>query len=223
MRSHRPEINDLGVYLVTAEPADQRTMPTVLAAVAGGVRMVQLRDKSGDTEQLVFLLRELHDQLRDTGTTLLVNDDVNAALAVPGVGIHVGPDDLHPAAARQTLGDEVCIGWSIHTLEQLSDVAALAACDYVAASPVWPTPTKADTTEPWGLEGVQTLRHRLPDDLGLVAIGGIGLSNADEVIRAGADGVAVVSAICSAADPEAAAAQLCRIVDAARRDKRGPS
>ena len=215
----RAKIIDLGVYLVTAEPADDSTVSTVLAAVSGGVRIVQLRDKAAGTDRLVELLQELHDQLAGSGTTLLVNDDVDAASAVPGVGIHLGPDDVHPTTARRQLGEAVCIGWSIHDLDQLSDHAALEASDYVAASPVWPTPTKTDTTRPWGLEGVRTLRSRVPAGVGLVGIGGISAANAADVIMAGADGVAVVSAICAAADPRTASQRLRSTVDQARAQR----
>lgn len=202
---------DLGVYLVTAEPSSDRTVGLVAAAVAGGVRVVQLRDKINSTDHRVMLLRRIRERLAADGLPeiiLIVNDDLEAAAAVPGVGIHVGPDDLHPAAARSRLGRNVCIGWSIHHRDQLRDTAALAAVDYVAASPVWPTPTKTDTTAPFGLDGVRALRDVVPADLPLVGIGGIGLNNAAEVIRAGADGVAVVSAICAAAVPRRAAAEL---------------
>lgn len=209
-------IDDLGVYLVTAEPATDATCGLVRAAVAGGVRVVQLRDKSCTTQQRIALLRRLRTEL-PPGVTVIVNDDVEAAVCVPGVGVHVGPDDDHPARVRRRLGDDVAIGWSIHDPDQLGDREALAACDYLAASPVWPTPTKIDTSPPWGLDGVRSLRTALPDEMPLVAIGGIHAGNAADVISAGADGVAVVSAICSAADPRAAAAELVSIVDRARR------
>lgn len=209
-------IDDLGVYLVTADPATDATAGLVRAAVAGGVRVVQLRDKSGTTQQRIALLRRLRTELPPE-VTVIVNDDVEAAVCVPGVGVHVGPDDDHPARVRRRLGDDVAIGWSIHDRDQLGDREALAACDYLAASPVWPTPTKIDTSPPWGLDGVRSLRMALPDEMPLVAIGGIHAGNAADVISAGADGVAVVSAICSAADPRAAAAELVSIVDRARR------
>jgi thiamine-phosphate pyrophosphorylase len=202
---------DLGVYLVTAEPASQRTIGVVQAAVAGGVRVVQLRDKIATTDQRIAVLQQLQAVL-PPDVILIVNDDVEAATTVPGVGIHVGPDDDHPARLRRLLGNDVVIGWSIHDRRQLDDHDALAAADYVAASPVWPTLTKIDTTAPWGLDGVRALRAGLPEDLPLVGIGGVNAGNAAEVISAGADGVAVVSAIAAAADPQAAAAELVNIV-----------
>ncbi|HEY9291655.1 MAG TPA: thiamine phosphate synthase [Microlunatus sp.] len=201
----------IGVYLVTAEPATESTIEMIMAAVSGGIRVVQLRDKSAATADRIALLRRLQDQL-DPEVILLANDDVAAAAAVPGVGVHVGPDDQHPAEVRRRLGDDVCIGWSIHHLQQLQDSAALAAADYVAASPVWPTPTKTDTTAPFGIDGVRRLREALAAEIPLVGIGGINVANATSVIDAGADGVAVVSAICAAADPARAAADLLSAV-----------
>lgn len=208
-------IDDLGVYFVTAEPVGDATFDVVRAAVSGGVRVVQLRDKTGTTAQRIAVLQRLKATLPDE-VVLIVNDDVAAAAAVPGVGVHVGPDDDHPSRVRGLLGDDVMIGWSIHDRRQLDDDEALTAADYVAASPVWPTPTKIDTTAPWGLEGVRALRAALPEDLPLLGIGGINATNAADVITAGADGVAVVSAIAGAVDPEAAAAELVAIVGEAR-------
>lgn len=199
---------DLGVYLLTAEPSTESTIELIMAAVAGGVRFVQLRDKINPTDHRVRMLQRIREGLAGAPVTLVVNDDVEAASLVPGVGLHVGPDDLHPTTARHRLGNDVCIGWSIHHLDQLQDREALSVVDYVAASPVWATPTKTDTTAPFGADGVRALRDGMPAALPLIGIGGIDVGNAAEVITAGADGVAVVSAICAAADPRQAAADL---------------
>ena len=209
----------IGVYLVTAEPAGTATIDVIMDAVSGGVRIVQLRDKNATSRERIRLLRLLQDQL-GPDVILLVNDDVAAAEAVPGVGVHVGPDDQHPAEVRRRLGDDACVGWSIHSLAQLQDSAALAAADYVAASPVWPTPTKIDTTAPLGLDGVRGLRDGLPARIPLVGIGGINAANAASVVGAGADGVAVVSAICAASDPARAAADLVARVENATASRR---
>ncbi|QGN32058.1 thiamine phosphate synthase [Microlunatus sp. Gsoil 973] len=206
--------DDLAVYLVTAEPAGDQTVQVVAAAVAGGVRVVQLRDKAMTTRQRIAALHRLQDAVPEA--IVIVNDDLAAAAAVPGVGVHVGPDDDHPARVRDLLGPDAVIGWSIHDRDQLDDRDGLGACDYVAASPVWPTPTKIDTGTPWGLDGVAELRSGLPQGLPLIGIGGIGAGNAGRVIDAGADGVAVVSAICAAPDPRAAAAHLVAVVRQAR-------
>lgn len=207
---------DLRLYLVTGPvPEGGDVVDVVAAAVEGGVTTVQLRDKTASREDRVRTGSRLAAQLAGTGVALLVNDDLDAARAIPGAGLHVGPDDLHPARAREALGDDALIGWSLHALGQLDDAEALAACSYLAVSPVWPTPTKTDTTPPWGLDGVRRLRDAIPAHLPLVAIGGIAVDNAASVVAAGADGVCVVSAICSARDPREAARALRAEVDGA--------
>jgi thiamine-phosphate pyrophosphorylase len=202
--------DDLAVYLVTSQPAGESTVRLVAEAVAGGVRVVQLRDKTMTTRERITVLHRLRDAVPEA--ILIVNDDAAAAAAVPGVGVHVGPDDHHPSRVRGLVGPDVVVGWSIHDRDQLEDREALQAADYVAASPVWPTPTKIDTGVPWGLDGVTELRAGLPPELPLVGIGGISADNAGRVIEAGADGVAVVSAIGAAADPRSAAARLVSVV-----------
>lgn len=211
---------DPRLYLVTGDiTSGDRAEAVVAAAVAGGVTLVQLRAKAATTPERAGIARRLARVLAPAGVPLLVNDDIEAARLANVQGVHVGPDDLHPAAARAMLGPHALIGWSIHHLDQLSDTAALAACDYLAASPVWPTPTKTDTTSPLGLEGVRALRMAMPSHLPLVGIGGIAAGNAGAVIRAGADGVAVVSAIWNAADPASEARRLRAAVDGVVNDR----
>jgi thiamine-phosphate pyrophosphorylase len=212
---------DLRLYLVSGEEIDgERAADVIAAAVAGGVTMVQLRAKEATTQARVEAARRLAPVLAPTDVPFLLNDDVEAARLAAVDGVHVGPDDVHPAEARSLLGPDALLGWSIHDLGQLADTEALAACDYLAASPVWATPTKTDITPPLGLEGVRVLRAAMPDHLPLVGIGGITAANAGEVIGAGAGGVAVVSAIWSASDPTNAARRLRAAVDAAL-DERG--
>lgn len=207
---------DFRIYLVTGESASSASAEAVIsAAVAGGVTAVQLRDKLGDTRARVSTARRLASVLEASAVPLLVNDDVEAARLAGVAGIHVGPDDIHPARARERLGPDAVIGWSIHDMGQLTDTDAIDACDYLAASPVWATPTKPDTTEPFGLDGVTALRAAMPERLPLIGIGGINTDNAGDLIRAGADGIAVVSAIWAAPDPAAAAQRLRSVVDAA--------
>ncbi|MDQ4044683.1 MAG: thiamine phosphate synthase [Chloroflexota bacterium] len=214
---------DVRVYLVTGEATPATTHEAILAAAAsGGVTAVQLRDKHGTTSGRASAARRLASVLDPLAVPLLLNDDVEAARLAGAAGVHVGPDDLHPAEARAILGPDAIIGWSIHHFDQLSDVAALDACDYLAASPVWPTLTKHNTTTPLGLDGVRGLRAAMPDQLPLVGIGGITAENAGDLIRAGADGIAVVSAIWNAPDPARATQRLREIVDTAlaERDRR---
>ncbi|MGH3322370.1 MAG: thiamine phosphate synthase [Streptosporangiaceae bacterium] len=214
---------DVRVYLVTGEVGAGRSLPDVVAAAAdGGATIVQLRDKDGDAAAVRGAAGSLAARLRGTGVPFVVNDDAQLAYECGAAGVHLGPDDVHPGTARELLGDDAVIGWSIHDRAQLAETAAVAACDYLAASPVWATPTKPDTTAPMGLDGLTALRDEAPAHLPLVAIGGIDESNAASVIEAGADGVAVVSAICAAHDPGAAARRLRAIVDdaLARRSAR---
>lgn len=202
-------IADLRLYLVT-DPAFADLSSVVESAVAGGVTCVQVRDKHASTVERAAFVRALRQVLPDT-VAVIVNDDLEAAQE--GDGLHVGLDDIRPSAARVALGPRAVIGWSINDFAQLDDEAELAACDYVAASPVWATATKTDTSAPFGLAGVRTLAERLGGRLPLVAIGGIDVTNAEQVVSAGADGVAVVSAICAAVHPAGAARKLLAAVE----------
>jgi thiamine-phosphate pyrophosphorylase len=199
------------LYLVT-DPAFPDLASIVVAAVDGGVTCVQVRDKQAtprDRAECVRLIRAA------VGTRLpvLVDDDLDAARAASG--LHMGVHDVPPAEARAALGPGAIIGWSIEDPAQLDDLEQLEACDYVAASAVWSTPTKADAHRPLGLAGVRAIAERLGGRLPLVAIGGIHAGNVEAVIAAGADGVAVVRALCGAGDPAAAARELRAAVDRA--------
>jgi thiamine-phosphate pyrophosphorylase len=199
-----PLTEALRLYLVTDQASLRgRTLAdVVLAAVTGGVRCVQLREKALATRDFVALALAVKDLLAPFDVPLIINDRLDVALACGAQGVHLGQSDMPVALARQLLPPEVFIGLSV---ENLADVARAAGqpVDYLGISPVYATPTKTDTARPWGLAGVRQVRAltRLP----LVAIGGIHQGNAAQVLQAGADGLAVVSAICSAADPQAAA------------------
>lgn len=214
---------DVRLYLVTGDTGGRPLTDVVRAAVDGGVTLVQLRDKDADPAALAQRCAELRDALAGSGVPVVLNDDVDAAAAARADGVHVGPDDAPPDEARSRLGSGALVGWSIHRPDQLTETARVAAADYLAASPVWSTPTKTDTTDPLGLGGVARLRSEMPRRLPLVAIGGIRADNAASVVDAGADGIAVVSAICAAADPEAAARELRREVDRALGVRGAPS
>lgn len=182
---------------------------------------MQLRAKHATTDVLVVQAQALRVVLDPLGVPLVINDDVDAAAAA-GVGVHVGTSDTPPELARRRLGPDAVVGWSVESDGQLQSSAAhgLRACTYVAASPVWLTATKGDTGAALGLDGLARLRSLTT--LPLVAIGGIDTARAAAAVRAGADGVAVVSAVLAAPDPEAAARSLRHAVDAARADRRSP-
>lgn len=198
---------DLRLYLVTdralclGRPLDE----VVLAAVEGGVTMVQLREKDLSTRAFIEEARALKARLAPFGVPLIINDRVDVALAAGADGVHLGQSDMAVADARRLLGADRMIGLSIEDPAQAAQSDA-AVADYLAASPVFSTPTKTDTAPALGLDGVA--RIRAMSDKPLVAIGGIHVGNAADVLQAGADGIAVVSAICSAEDPRAAARAL---------------
>ena len=206
---------DYSLYLVTdrALARGRATAEIVREAVAGGVTCVQLREKNGGTREFLDEARTVQAALRGTGVPLLVNDRVDVALAVGADGVHLGQRDMPIADARR-LGPS---GWIIGVSAECVEDAIRAeqeGTDYIGVSPVFATPTKTDTALPLGLAGLRQMRAavRLP----LVAIGGIHAGNAREVIRAGADGLAVVSAIVSADSPREAARQLRREIEGAR-------
>ena len=150
------------------------------------------------------------------GVPLIINDRVDVALAVGADGVHVGQDDMPYPLARRLLGPKAIIGLSVETVEQVLE-AEQYDVDYLGVSSIFETPTKTDTKGSWGLEGLARVRklsrHRL------VAIGGLNASNAESVVRAGADSIAVVSAICAAPDPYEAAATLSRIIESALAER----
>ena len=180
------------------------------AAIAGGCRMVQLREKEWPSGRLFPLAERLRDRCRRADVTFIVNDRVDLALALDADGIHLGQDDLPPRLARPLLRRRMILGLSTHSLAQARTAQADGA-DYVAVGSVFPTMTKADF-ELVGPELVRTVRPhiRVP----LIGIGGITPDNVGDVIGAGADGVAVISAVCGTPDPGIATR---RFVDAIRR------
>ncbi|GAB6126842.1 thiamine phosphate synthase [Humidesulfovibrio idahonensis] len=205
---------DLALYLVTDRKlCGERSLADVAAlAVRGGASVVQLREKSLGFRDMVALGQALKALLAPHGVPLIVNDRVDVALAVQADGVHLGQSDMPAPLARQLLGPAALIGLSLERPDQLAEAEGLDI-DYYGVSPIYPTPTKTDTGPGWGLGGLRGLRAATARPL--VAIGGIGAQNAAEVIRAGADGIAVVSAICAAPDPESASRAL---LDAVRRE-----
>ena len=198
---------DLSLYLVTDRPlANGRDIEWIVEqAVMGGVTMVQLREKSCSTREFIELAQRLVLTLRPLGIPLIINDRLDVALAANADGLHIGQSDMPYATARALLGNHKIIGLSVETMEQ-ARAANLLDADYIGISPVFGTPTKTDTNLPFGLEGIAQVMSFTKHPA--VAIGGIGLHNAAAIMQAGANGIAVVSAICSAPDPQQAAQQL---------------
>src|SRR5262245_32146899 len=182
------------------------------ATIAGGCRLVQLREKEWPSGRLWPVAVRLQARCREAGVTFIVNDRVDLAVAVGADGVHLGQDDLPPQAARALLRPGMILGLSTHSVEQARAAQATGA-DYVAVGSMFPTATKPDF-ELVGPDLVRKVRGdiRAP----LVGIGGITAANVGEVIRAGADGVAVISAVCAAPDPEAATRSFLAAIAAAR-------
>lgn len=198
---------DPRLYLVVGQDAVARgtLCDLVQAAVRGGVTMVQLREKSLPQDREIALARELKALLAPLDVPLIINDHVEVARAADADGVHLGQDDEAPGRVRDLLGPGKILGFSAGNPLEAERVDP-RIMDYVGVGPVYPTGSKADAGPAIGLEGLKQLRAIL--ELPLVAIGGIGPASASEVMTSGVEGVAVVSAICGAGDPEAAARRL---------------
>jgi len=202
----------LRLYLVTDRTlCGGRSLEEVVgAAIEGGVTMVQLREKDAPTGEFVALARRLKTLLAPAGIPLIINDRADVALAADADGLHIGQSDMAYDDARRLLGPNKIIGLSVENMEDVERAGALDV-DYIGISPVYGTPTKQDTAQPFGLEG---LRKAVAQTLHpTVAIGGMNASTIGDVIEAGAEGVAVVSAICAAPSPRKAAEELRTIIN----------
>ncbi len=191
-----------GAYVVTdrfVNPSRSH-IDIARAAVAGGAAVVQLRDKEATTRQLLEWARVIRELTWRTPTLFIVNDRIDIALAADADGVHVGDDDMPVPIARRLLGAGKIIGRSVAN-EQEALQAVAEGADYVSLGSIFATTTKPDAGEPIGVEAIRRVRAVLPPDYPLVAIGGINLTNAAAVFEAGADAVAVVSAVACADDP----------------------
>lgn len=198
-------MNTLDTYLVTgaAHSNGRSTVDVVRAALDGGVDVVQLREKGESASDRFRLGRELRELTRAAGVPLVVNDRVDIARAVDADGVHLGDDDLPVSVAREQLGENALVGRSVSTVD-----GALAAADdgadYLGVGAVFPTDSK-DVREREAEVGLDRVRAiAAATDLPFVGIGGVTVENAASVVKAGADGVAVISAITAAEDPRRA-------------------
>ncbi|REL39004.1 thiamine phosphate synthase [Rhodohalobacter sp. SW132] len=204
---------DLSLYLVTdREMMKENSLPELVQIAAeNGVTTVQLREKNASTREFIRLGFELKKVLDPLHIPLIINDRVDVALAVDAAGVHLGQNDMPVSIARNLLGRDKIIGLSVETEEDLETVDALQP-DYLGVSPIYSTPTKTDTKREWGLTGLKMISERT--SYPLVAIGGINIGNAQSILKNGADGLAVVSAICASEDPGCATAELRKQIDA---------
>jgi thiamine-phosphate pyrophosphorylase len=190
-------------------------------AILGGVDIVQYREKNYNPIKHKQELALIQDICRNYGTLFIINDDLSLTLEINADGTHIGQSDLEFLSARKILSPSKILGLSLESMDDLKTYFARMSShpldfkdknlvDYFGVSPIFPTSTKLDTKKPWGLEGLQEIRQAT--DMPLVAIGGIHLENGASIIKAGADSLAVVSAICSAKDPRLAATELKQLL-----------
>jgi len=202
----------LYVVLDRGAAGDRDLAPLLDAVLAGGCRVVQLREKIMPLSDLYPVALALRRRCREAGCLFIVNDRVDLALAVEADGVHVGQDDLPAREARKLLRPGMILGVSTHD-ESQARRARDDGADYVAVGSMFPTGSKTG----FRLVGPDLLRRVRPEiPVPLVAIGGITVDNVAEVIRAGADAVAVISAVCAASDPAAATRRFLETIRAAR-------
>jgi len=214
MPGHRPRaMIDLSLYLVTDRGlcGSRGLITTVRAALQGGITALQYRAKHATLREALAEASILASMAREYGVPFIVNDRLD--LAVEADGLHVGQSDMPVALARRLLGPDKVLGLSITEQRDIDEMEA-EMIDYVGLGPVFATATKADASSPLGLDQFRSLRTAI--DLPVVAIGGIDAAQAGPVIAAGADGIAVVSAICAADDPQAASRNLLDRIEQVR-------
>ena len=201
-----------GLYFVTdrglcgKKPLEE----VVIEAVKGGAAYVQLREKDVSTGFFLEEAKRIKKLLEQYRVPLIINDRVDVALACGAEGVHIGQEDMPYEIVRELMGQKAIIGLSVETWEDV-EVSQKLDVNYIGVSPVFSTPTKTDTKGSWGLDGLTRIKafSRHP----LVAIGGINESNVSEVVKAGADCIAVVSAICASPHSEAAARRINKMIN----------
>ncbi|MFA6617786.1 MAG: thiamine phosphate synthase [Candidatus Neomarinimicrobiota bacterium] len=207
---------DYSLYLVTdrALSKGRSLFEIIKSAVKGGVTVVQLREKDCSTREFLEIAQEVKNFCSPLGVPLIINDRVDIALAVAAEGLHIGQSDMPYEIARKLMGSDAIIGLSVESVEDALEAEKMDV-DYLGLSPIYSTATKTDIDHELGLEGIREIRKisRHP----LIAIGGINLDNIAKIIAAGADGIAVVSAICSAEDPKAASQELLKQVKSGKK------
>jgi thiamine-phosphate pyrophosphorylase len=203
------------LYPIADADSSRDVVALAAAILAGGARLLQLRAKRATTRELIALARAVRRLADRAGALLILNDRADVARLV-GTGVHLGQDDLPPAAARAILGPGAVIGFSTHNLAQLDAAVDAGGVDYLAFGPIFATRSKADPDPAQGVAALAAARARCP--LPLVAIGGLTADTIPAIRAAGADAVAVIGAIAGAADPAAATRSLRAAAREARPD-----
>jgi thiamine-phosphate pyrophosphorylase len=205
-----------GIYLVTNRElcGQYSLLDVVKQAIDGGVSLIQLRDKHISNEEFIAMALPIKKLTQAARVPLIINDRVDVAIALGAEGVHIGQNDLPAATVVQLMGPGAIVGLSVETIAQVQQAEKLPV-SYLGVSPVFKTPTKTDTVTEWGLEGLRQIRavstHKL------VAIGSITPGNAAGVLEAGADCLAVISAICAAPSPRKATETLVSVYNRAAK------
>ena len=197
----KKQIGRIHVLTDTALQSHFSHMELARLAIKGGADTIQFRQKTGATREMIEIVRQLKQLCLDSGVTLIVNDRIDVAIAAEADGVHLGQDDFPIPLARKLLGESSIIGGSAVTLEEAQKCLAEGA-DYIGFGPVYPTTSKADAGPVTGIKLLKQAVEAIP--LPIIAIGGISVENAPEVMQAGARGIAVISAVCCQEDPEQA-------------------
>jgi len=197
-----------GLYFVTDSRLSKQGISTdAKQVIDAGCRIVQYREKEKGSREMIEEANQLAKLCKEKGVLFLINNDVDVALAVEADGVHLGQDDMPVQKAREMLGEEKVIGITVHNVEEALDAKEQEA-DYVSVSPIFHTDTKKDAGKPAGIQLIKEVKKRVK--LPIVAIGGINQGNVQEVIEAGADSVAVISAIVCSENPKEAAKRIIK-------------
>lgn len=206
----------LGLYVVTTSYNNRTHLDIARGAIKGGAKIIQYRNKDASSRILLKEALELRDITAKENVLFIINDRLDIALAAGADGVHLGQDDLPYEAAREILGNKYIIGISATNLEEALEAAGKGA-DYIGLGPIFPTPSKDDAASPIGLEGLKATRSAT--DVPIVAIGGITSNNIEEVVAAGSDAIALISAVAAAPDMVAASRELAAKIERARQNR----
>ncbi len=205
MRRKQPPDNLPLVLITDRNLCKHPFLNTIKLALKGGVTTVQVREKGLTTHELYSLALELREVTSDFNANLIINDRVDIALAVEADGVHLGWQSLPFPVVRRLLGSEKLIGISTHGRQEALQAKDFGA-DYITLGPVFETPSKSGLLQPTGTGEIQNIKNEIK--IPVIALGGINVENVEAVLAAGADGIAVISSIMYADDPEDAAKNL---------------
>ncbi len=200
-------ISGLDLVLITDRKiCDVKLTDLIMQAVEGGVDTVQLREKDLNTRDLYNLAKEARGITKKNDAKLIINDRVDVAIAVEADGVHLGWQSLDIDIVRRMIGHDMLIGFSAHSLKD-AESAEKSGADYVSISPIFKTTHKDFFIKPFGVDGIGKIKEFV--NIPVVALGGVNENNIEEVLKDGADGIAVISAILLSDDPEQSATNLC--------------